>query len=225
MRFSIHNINSFSNILFVLVLLSGLNYGTITSNLFHEAIFLLKIWLIFFMLMNVFVIIFVIYKFRVIIVSEEYITIVYPLKLQIIKHELSRIKKTNWSSFIPYNSIYYRKVTLYIENQKPLELTDREFENLDSLANLIPSVKNDSNNAKLKEINFERAENNKSEQFNSLLFLSFLLFAIICVSINMEEWSNIKVVVIVVLSSFLVLLLGFNLKRYLLYKKTSANSW
>ncbi|MGA9212526.1 MAG: hypothetical protein WBY99_07530 [Kaistella sp.] len=218
MKFSIININTFFVILLILICTSILSYTTLLKGvLFSDLLLIGKFFLVIITVINIFVIGFIVFKFRLIAITKRQIFIIYPFKLQLIKSEINKISNLRWSCYIDSKANYYRQLTFKIGNKKSIAICDKEFENLDSLAQSIS--KGNIHNKKVEELNKARAKSNKSNQLFNVIFAAFLFLSIIYISIKMENWNSIKFILITVISILNLFLLYFNLKKYFIYRK------
>lgn len=219
MKFGLVNINTLFVVLGILICSSVLSYISIFEGLlFGDLILIAKFFLVLIILINIIVIVFIIYRFRLIIITSLDIFIIYPFRFLIIKTKLNKIKNLNWSSYIDSKANYYRQLTLSIEGKKSVSLCDKEFENLDYIANSI-SQKTVANK-KIHQLNIERAKSNKVTQLFNLIFIFFLICSLTFIIIKMENWNYNKAISIGLFAVFVVIMFYFNLKKYLTYKKT-----
>ena len=223
MKCSIININTLLVVLTILIGSSVLSYVSIFDGLLlSDLIFIAKIFLVVIILINIILIGFIIYKFRLIIITKREIFIIYPFRFLIIRSELKKIKNIKWSSFIDAKGIYYRKLTFKTENDISIAICDKEFENVDFIAKSInPNI---VDYEKFDKLNIERAKSNKSTQLYNVIFAIFLTCCVIYTSLKMANWNSTKLMYVGLLSIFTITILYFNVKKYLTYKKTAANS-
>lgn len=219
MKFGLININTLFVVLGILICSSILSYISIFRGLlFGDLIFIAKFFLAVLILINIIVIALVIYRFRLIIITNQSILIIYPFRFLVVKSKLNKIKNINWTSYIDSKAIYYRQLTFNTEKNKSISLCDKEFENLDYIAKSIGQ--STIANKKAQQLNIERAKSNKTTQFYNLIFGSFLICSLAFVTVKMENWSFHKSILIALFSIFTVIMFYFNLKKYLTYKKT-----
>jgi hypothetical protein len=217
MKFSLTNVNAFFIVIIILICSSILSYISIFNGLlFSDLILVAKFFLVIIILVNIFMIGFVIYKFRVITIYSNEIRIIYPFRFLIIESRIDKLKGIKWSNYIDTKAVYYRKLSFKTENNKTITICDKEFENLDFLAK---SLNFDVENKNLKKLNIERAKANKSNQFINVVFAIFLSCSLIYIAANMETWNYIKTIFYSITSIIVVFFLIFNIKKYLIYKK------
>ena len=218
MKFSIININTLLVVLIILICSSILSYISIFDGLlFSDLILIAKFFLVVIIMINIFLMGFIIYKFRLITITNRKIFIVYPFRFLIIKSNLEDIRNIKWSNYIDAKAIYYRKLSFKTVNNKTITLCDKEFENLDFMAKSINT--NIIDNRKIHKLNLERATSNKSTQLLNVFFAIFLTCVIIYVSIKMTNWNSTKLFWVGFLSFLTLNILCFNVKKYLTYKK------
>lgn len=219
MKFGLININTFFVVLGILICSNVLSYLSLFKGLlFRDLILIAKFFLAVLILINIIVIAFVIYRFRLIIITKQSILIIYPFRFLIIKTKLNKIKNLSWNSYIDSKAIYYRQLTFNTENNKSIILCDKEFENLDYIAKSI--CQSTIANKKVHQLNIERAKSNKTTQFYNLIFTSFLICSLAFVTVKMENWSFHKSISIALFSIFTIIMIYFNSKKYLTYRKT-----
>ena len=217
MKFSLINVNTFFVVIIILVCTSFLSYNSIFDGLFFSDLILVaKFFLVIIILINIFTIGFVIYKFRVIIIYSNQMLIVYPLRFLTIKSSIDKLKGLKWGNYIDTKAIYYRKLTFKTENNKTITFCDKEFENLDFLAK---SLRFDLENKNLKRLTIERAKANKSNQFSNVLVATFLTCSMIYAAVNMETWNDVKIIFFSIISIIVIPFLIFNIKKYFMYNK------
>jgi len=218
MKFSITNINTLLIILATLIGSSVVSYISIFEGLLvSDLILIAKVFLLLIILINVFLIVFIIYKFRLIIITIHEIYIIYPFRFFIITSKLEKIRNIKWSSFIDQKGIYYRQITFKTGNDKSISLSDKEFENLDSLVNAITSKMME--NKKIDKLNVDRAKSNKSMQLFNLLFSIFLFCSTIYIFVKMINWNSTKLIIVGFASILTGNTIYFNLKKYLTYRR------
>ncbi|KFC18693.1 hypothetical protein IO90_16975 [Chryseobacterium sp. FH1] len=219
MKFGIININTLFVVLIILICSSILSYISIFKGLIYgDLILIAKFFLALIILINLFIIAFIIFRFRLIIITNRDIFILHPFRFLIIKTKVDRIKKLNWSSYVDSKAIYYRQFTFKTESNQSIILCDKEFENLDYIVQSLSQ--NTLANKKNYQLNFERAKSNKTTQFYNLVFTIFLICSLVFVTIKMENWNNNNLFSIGLFLMFTIIMFYFNLKKYLTYKKT-----
>lgn len=222
MKFSLINVNTFFIIVFILLCSSILSYISIINGLlFNDLILIAKFFLVILILINIFVVGFVIYKFRIIIIYTNKMFIIYPFRFLVVKSRLDKLKAIKWSNYIDTKAVYYRILKFKTENNKTITFCDKEFENLDFIAK---SLNFDFKNKKLENLNIERAKANKSNQFINVLFAIIFFCFSIYIALNMETWNYLRTIFYFVILIIAVFFLISNVKKYLIYKKTIANS-
>ena len=217
MKFSLTNVNTFFIVFIILICSSILSYISIFNGLlFSDLILFAKFFLVIIILINIFMIGFVIYKFRLITIYSNDMFIIYPFRFLIIKSRIDKLKGIKWSNYIDTKAVYYRKLTFKTDNNKTITICDKEFENLDFLAK---SLNFDVENKNLKKLNIERAKANKSNQFINVVFAIFLSCSLIYVAAYIETWNYIKTIFYSITSIIVAFFLIFNIKKYLIYNK------
>lgn len=223
MTFGILNLNTSFVLMGILGCTTVLSYFTIVDGLLlGDLIFIAKFFLVIIMLINLFLINFIVLKFRLICITNTSVFICYPFRFLIISSNLKKINGIKWSNYIDTKVIFYRQLFFKTEEGKSITICDKEFENLDSIAKAIS--KDLMKSKKLKEFNIKRAKTNQSNQFLNVLFAIFLTCAIIYISFKVEIWNDIKLTFIGIILTATILLLISNIRRYLTYKKIMANS-
>ena len=220
MKFGIINISTLFIVLIILICSSILTYISIFKGLFLHGnlIFIAKFFLALIILINFFTIAFIIFRFRLIIITNRDIFIFYPFRFLIIKTKMDKIKNLNWSSYTDSKAIYFRQLTFETESNKSINLCDKEFENLDYISQALGH--NTFANKKVEQLNFERAKSNKATQFYNLICIIFLICSLVFVTIKMENWNNNTSIMLGLFSIFTFIMFYFSLKKYLIYKKT-----
>lgn len=217
MKFSLININTFFVVIIILICSSILSYISIFNGLLlGDLILIAKFFLVVVILLNIFIVGFIIYKFRIITIFSNEMFIIYPFRFLIIKSRKDNIKGIKWSNYIDAKAVYYRKLSFKTEKNKTITICDKEFENLDYIAK---SLSLDVENKNLKRLNIDRAKANKSNQFINVLFAFFLFLSLIYVAVNIETWNFKKTIFFITTSIIAVFFLIFNIKKYLIYNK------
>lgn len=224
MKFSIININTLFAVILILTSSSVLSYISIFGEiLFGDLIWIGKFFLMVIVLINIFSLGFIIYKLRLIAVTNREIFIIYPLRFSIKKSKREEIKDIKWNKYIDARAIYYRQLSFKTEDGKSISICDKEFENLDAIAKSMGL--NIKDNKKIEKLNIERAEANKFNQLINVLFAIFLTCSLIYISVKMETWNYKKIIFIGITSILMILLLVSNVGKYLMYKKTPTNKF
>lgn len=219
MKLGIININTFFVVLIILICSSILSYISIFKGLLYgDLIWIAKFFLALMILINIFVIAFIIFKFRLLIITNRDIFILYPFRFLLLKTKIDKIKNLSWKSYVDSKAFFYRQLTFRTESNKSISLCDKEFENLDYISQSLGQ--NTIANKKIQQLNIQRAKSNKETQFYNLVFTIFLICSLVFVTIKMENWTINKSFSIGLFSIFTFIMFYFNLKKYLTYKKT-----
>src|SRR5690554_3472978 len=215
MKFGINNI--FTSFWFFVMFLCGgtLTYFAFDKKLFTgDLIFIGKFFIGLIVLITIGLYIYVIFKFRIIIVANNKIVSLYPFWFKKKKVDLNKIKKLKLENFFAFKGTVYRRIKI-TDSNGTVEITDLEFENFERLTS---ELKVDLN--KKKKIDFELANSNFSNvNFNVYLLLGLLLFLIYNVI-----WVSGYHILIFAFGICVGILLYVSIKRRIKYKRIIKNS-
>ena len=213
MRIGIYNI--FTTFwFFIMLLCSGLlAYQSFSKELYMSDVNMIaKIVIVIITLIFFCILIYLLYKFRILITYKNLIISVNPFLLKIVKIDILEIKSVKWTNFTAFKSTTYKMVEIKDINSK-IEITDLEFENFETLVQNIEKDK-----VRKLKIDIEQAKsNNWNEIFNTFLLSGFLIFLIIITILNKAHFLLISFILINI-----VLLCG-TLKRLSNYRKIIKN--
>jgi len=163
-------------------------------------------------------------KWKWVIINKESIMVVYPLKFQSFKIELSEIKTLKWRLWKGSQRIlgYYRMLDLETKTGQQLTISDLEFQNFDSLESLILNSVNFKPN--LKTRNQNRYLQAKSNIIFSIIILVVAVFIIITsYSFMIENNFSTKIPIAFFILGCLVLLrAGFQMYDYIIRIRKKA---
>lgn len=210
MKIGIYNI--FTSFWFILMFSCGgtLTYISIDKNLFSsDLIFVAKFFIGLIVIITMGLLFYFLFKFRILIISNNKVISFYPFLFKIEKINLKDIKNLKLLNFHAFKGIVYKKIKITDSNGK-LEISDLEFENFE---NLISELKINQN--RKREIYFKQAKSNLSDvNFNIYLLSVLLLFIIFNVLINSGFHP-----LIIMFFIFNIVLLYASVKRKLEYKR------
>lgn len=218
MKIGIYNI--FTSFWFFLMFSSGgiLTYFSLDKNIFTgDLIFIAKFFIGLVVLITIGIFFYFVYKFRILIVSEDKIVTLYPFRLKKIKVDLNTIKKIKLENFFAFKATVYRRIEI-TDSNGTLEINDLEFENFEILTS---KLKVDLN--KKNKIDFEQAKSNLSNITFNVYILSIFLAFLVLKTIWNSELNIMKIAFIISLG----VLLYATLKRKIKYKriiKTAYNN-
>lgn len=214
MKIGINNIFTSFWFLAILICSGTLTFFSLNENVFTSDLLIAgKIVIGFLMLIFIGILLFLLYKFRILIVDKNSIISLHPFLLKKRKIDLTQIKKQKLENFFAFNGIVFRKVTLKDHNTK-IEITDLEFENFEKL---ICDLKIDR--VKKKEIDFEQAKSNLSNtNFNVYILSGFLIFLVFN-----TIWNSGFHLLIVAFFVCAIVLLYASISRKMKYEQTLDN--
>ena len=169
------------------------------------------------------ILIFMAVKWKWVIINKESIMVVYPLKFQSFKIELSEIKTLKWRLWSTYrNPLFYRMLDLGTKNGQQLTISDLEFQNFDSLESLILNSVNFKPN--LKTRNQNRYVQAKSNIIFSIIILVIAVFIIITSYSKMIEnnFSTKIPIAFFILGCLVLLRAGFQMYDYIIRIRKKA---
>lgn len=215
MKIGINNI--FTTFWFFLMFLCGgtLTYFAFDKKIFTgDLIFVGKFFVGLIVLVTIGLIIYVIFKFRIIIVANNKIVSYYPFLFKKKKVDLKTIKKLKLENFFAFKGTVYKKIKI-TDSNGTLEITDLEFENFERLTS---EIKVDVNKKKI--IDFKQANSNfSSTNFNVYLLLGILIFLI-----YNAIWVSGYHIIIFAFGICVGILLYVSIKRKIKYKRIIKNS-
>lgn len=193
-----------------MLLCSGtISYLSFDRNIFTSDFLIGKIVAIFMIGLLIGISSYVLYKFRILIINTESVISIHPFQLKKKKIALTKIKWVKFNSFNHDEGTAYRKVSLSSSNSK-ITFTDREFENFETLTNLLPNSKDKRNT-----VDREQAEANLS----NVTFYAYTILALILFLILISIWRNelpIHTIVMILGSIFFLIV---TVKRVLNYRE------
>ena len=170
--------------------------------------------------------IFMAVKWKWVIINKESIIVVYPLKFQSFKIELSEIKTLKWRLWGETHRIsgylLYRMLDLETKTGQQLTISDLEFQNFYSLESLILNSVNFKPN--LKTRNQNRYVQAKSNIIVSIILLVVAVFIIITSYSNMIEnnFSTKIPIAFFILGCLVLLRAGFQMFDYIIRIRKKA---
>jgi len=203
--------------------LSGFLIYSTGTKFIEEFEFTKHLVVLFFYLILLATLIFMAVKWKWVIINKESIMVVYPLKFQSFKIELSEIKTLKWRLWSKFRvPLIYRKLDLGTKNGQQLTITDLEFQNFDSLESLILNSVNFKPN--LKTRNQNRYVQAKSNIIFSIIILVVAVFIIITsYSFMIENNFSTKIPIAFFILGCLVLLrAGFQMFDYIIRIRKKA---
>jgi hypothetical protein len=166
------------------------------------------------MLITLGVLIFMLIKFRILIIHRNKIRSYYPFLLKYNEVDISLIKQIQWTSTLLKVTLY-KHVTLRTENGKSMSLSDFEFENFDMLISKIPN----SDTIKKREFEKYQAEN---EMFN-MWFMIVSVFCLLLIVLFLNFGKNIYHWIHLVFYFVGFILIFTSVRRIKKYNKTIKN--
>jgi hypothetical protein len=199
----------------LMIFLSGFLLLTTYHKLYDEAFSGKHIGIVLIYLIFPTLLVFLILKWKIVLVKEKNIDIIYPLKFKKNRIENSQIKSINWRLWGNSRSPDFRIMDIVTNSNKKITISDLEFQNFDSLETAI------LNNSKLK-INLSRSEKIKYEQakFNLIMTIGFLIlsaligFMSLKTILNNHKFDN-KLFVTLIVSTLVFMSYVFQLFEYL----------
>ena len=210
MKVGINNI--YTSFWFLLMLLSS---GTLSYIAFEQKLFsndnelVIKIFLGFMVLLFFATSFYLLYKFRIIVIRRNVMLSINFFKLSRVSTNFSDVNSVRLENWTSQKGTVYRKLLIFNETSQ-ISFTDMEFENFNTLVDVIPQAKK-----KQRSINFKQAKANlSSERINFYIFLVLLLLFLI-----IKTYKDVYHYVFYVLMFCLVVLLYASYKRLANYKK------
>lgn len=153
--------------------------GTLSYFAFYQEIFksdlmfVAKFFVGLVLLITIGLLLYFVYKFRILIVAEDKIVLLYPFRFKKVKIDLNVIKKIKLDNFYAFKGTVYRRVEI-TDAKVTIEINDLEFENFERL---IPTLKVDP---EIKnKMDFEQAKSNLPNiNFNVFILSIFLVFLV-----------------------------------------------
>ena len=209
MKIGIYNIFTFFWFVLMMILSGTLTYFLLsTTSSKNETPIFINIILGIFSLFFVAILIYFLYKLRILLVSKKSIISIYPFLFKFEQIEISKIKSIKWENFTAFKATVYKKVKIKDES-KTIVFSDLEFENFELLVKEL----NIGSEKKFK-IQIEQAKANiidvKFNLFTNLGLLIFLLTTMFLNKINL---------IIVIFETITVIFIIALYRRYLNYKK------
>ena len=184
-----------------------------TTSSKNETPIFINIILGIFSLFFVAILIFFLYKLRILLVSKKSIISIYPFLFKFERIEISKIKSIKWENFTAFKATVYKKVKIK-DDSKTIVFSDLEFENFELLVKEL----NIGSEKKFK-IQIEQAKANIHDvKFN--LFTNFGLLIFILVTMFLNKINLIIVIFEIIMLIFIIA----SLKRYINYKKLLKNT-
>ena len=138
-----------------------------------DLILIAKLFIGLIIIITIGLLIFLILKFRIILIDDSKAEVFYPFRLNRIRLDFEEIKAVKLENWIGQNGTVYRKVLLK-GKKTSLIFTDRELENFDSILESIPNSISDKSN-----FDFKQAKSNLSTmQFMAIVLSGFLIYLI-----------------------------------------------
>lgn len=213
MKIGIYNI--FTTFWFLTMLLcSGtLTYASFNKDLYSgDVIFIVKIVITIMSLVFICILLYLLYKFRILIINKNNIISIHPFILKVNRIDITKTKNVKWKNFPAFKGTIYRKAEIK-QGKYKIDISDFEFENFESLVSSL-----NGNTSKYK-IAIEQAKSNNSMMiFNIILLFGFLVF----LTIN-TIWNNINNLELLFFFMNIVLLFA-SIKRVFNYRKVLKSS-
>lgn len=213
MKIGIYNI--FTTFWFLTMLLcSGtLTYVSFEKNLYSsDAILIVKIVIAVMSLIFFCILLYLLYKFRILIVNKNNIISIHPFILKVNTIDITKTKNVRWRNFPAFKGTIYRIAEIE-QGKFKIDISDFEFENFESLVRSL-----NGNTGKLK-ITIEQAKSNNSMMiFNIIILFGFLVFLIID-----TNWNNVNNFELLLFFMNIILLFA-SIKRALSYRKVLKSS-
>ncbi|UXP33051.1 hypothetical protein N6H18_03650 [Reichenbachiella agarivorans] len=158
---------------------------------------------------------FIAIKTKWIILNSNSITAIYPLKLHIIRLELSEVKKLSWRLWGTVRAGDYRMLDITFKSGQLITISDLEFQNFDSLEQVI--INSSSHKPNLKTRNQNRYDQAKTNIWFSTLILIVTVFVIgISYSKMVEnDFSNKVSIAFFTIGTLVLARLIFQIKGYI----------
>ncbi len=207
--------NIFTTIWFLLMLISGGWISVISIEkglLFGDLIFIAKFFVGLLILVVICVAGFLLYKFRILIVTDKRIISLNPFLLKVAIIEIDKIEKVKWNTW-QIKATLYKTLQIWDSNQRFLSFSDFEFENFDKLVCNIPKITSNT------WIEYNQAKSNIS--FMSFMIFINIAFIVILSWISITK-ESIHPYVFVFLAISLIMIYGA-LKRRKKYKRIIKN--
>ena len=214
MKIGIYNIFTFFWFVLMMILSGTLTYFLFNKNDFKtDTPIFIKIILGIFSILFVAILIYFLYKLRILLVSKKNIISIYPFLFKFERIEISKIKSIKWENFIAFKATVYKKVKIK-DDSKTIVFSDLEFENFEILVKEL----NIGSEKKFK-IQIEQAKANINDvKFN--LFTNFGLLIFLLATMFMNKINLIIVIFEIIIVIFIIAFF----KRYLNYKKLLKNT-
>lgn len=213
MKIGIYNI--FTTFWFLIMLLSSgtLTYFSFNKNLYSgDTILIVKIVIAIMSLIFICVLLYLLYKFRILIVNKNHFISIHPFILKINTIDISKTRNLKWKNFSAFKGTIYRKVELK-QGKNKIDISDLEFENFE---NLVRSLNRNLNKDK---ITIEQVKsNNLMMIFNVILLSGFLFFLVFN-----TNWKNIHNAELIFFLINIILLFA-SIKRVYKYRKVINTS-
>lgn len=197
-----------------MLLSSGtLTYFSFNKNLYSgDTILIVKIVIAIMSLIFICVLLYLLYKFRILIVNKNHFISIHPFILKINTIDISKTRNLKWKNFSAFKGTIYRKVELK-QGKNKIDISDLEFENFE---NLVRSLNRNLNKDK---ITIEQVKsNNLMMIFNVILLSGFLFFLVFN-----TNWKNIHNAELIFFLINIILLFA-SIKRVYKYRKVINTS-
>lgn len=197
-----------------MLLCSGtLTYVSFEKNLYSsDAILIVKIVIAVMSLIFFCILLYLLYKFRILIVNKNNIISIHPFILKVNTIDITKTKNVRWRNFPAFKGTIYRIAEIE-QGKFKIDISDFEFENFESLVRSL-----NGNTGKLK-ITIEQAKSNNSMMiFNIIILFGFLVFLIID-----TNWNNVNNFELLLFFMNIILLFA-SIKRALSYRKVLKSS-
>lgn len=197
-----------------MLLSSGtLTYFSFNKNLYSgDTILIVKIVIAIMSLIFICVLLYLLYKFKILIVNKNHFISIHPFILKINTIDISKTRNLKWKNFSAFKGTIYRKVELK-QGKNKIDISDLEFENFE---NLVRSLNRNLNKDK---ITIEQVKsNNLMMIFNVILLSGFLFFLVFN-----TNWKNIHNAELIFFLINIILLFA-SIKRVYKYRKVINTS-
>ena len=197
-----------------MLLCSGtLTYVSFEKNLYSsDAILIVKIVIAVMSLIFFCILLYLLYKFRILIVNKNNIISIHPFILKVNTIDITKTKNVRWRNFPALKGTIYRIAEIK-QGKFKIDISDFEFENFESLVRSL-----NGNTGKLK-ITIEQAKSNNSMMiFNIIILFGFLVFLVIDIN-----WNNVNNFELLFFFMNIILLFA-SIKRALSYRKVLKSS-
>ena len=214
MKIGIYNIFTFFWFVLMMILSGTLTYFLLsTTSSKNETPIFINIILGIFSLFFVAILIYFLYKLRILLVSKKSIISIYPFLFKFERIEISKIKSIKWENFTAFKATVYKKVKIN-DDSKTIVFSDLEFENFELLVKEL----NIGSEKKFK-IQIEQAKANINDvKFNLFTNFGLLIFLLSTMFLNKIN------LIIVIFETITVIFIIALFRRYLDYKKLLKNT-